>query len=138
MTTRLRATIQARPQFHDIDPMNVVWHGNYPRFFELARVALLEQIDYGYEQMSASGYSWPVVEMTVKYAKPIKLLQLIEVSAQLVEWENRLKIAFEIRDKATGDRLSRGHAIQVAVSVATGEMLWRTPEAFQSRVRPYL
>ena len=33
--------------FHDIDPMGVVWHGNYFRYFEIAREALLNQIDYG-------------------------------------------------------------------------------------------
>ncbi|WP_368860434.1 acyl-CoA thioesterase, partial [Klebsiella pneumoniae] len=41
--------------FHDVDAMEVVWHGNYFRYFEIAREALLDQFDYGYRAMRDSG-----------------------------------------------------------------------------------
>jgi acyl-CoA thioesterase FadM len=34
--------------FQDIDAMEIVWHGNYPRYLEIARCALLDCIDYDY------------------------------------------------------------------------------------------
>ncbi len=134
----LRTVIETRPQFHDIDPMGIVWHGNYPRFLELARVALLDRIDYGYARMEESGYAWPIVDMAIKYVQPVRLLQVIEVEAVVVEWENRLKLAFEIRDKASGKRCTRAHAVQVAVSLATSEMQWETPDVLREKLRPYL
>ena len=48
--------------FHDVDVMDVAWHGHYVKYLELARCALLRQIDYDYPQMRDSGYAWPVVE----------------------------------------------------------------------------
>ena len=48
--------IELRPAFHDCDPMNVVWHGNYFKYLEIARCALLQRHDYDYPQMLASGY----------------------------------------------------------------------------------
>jgi acyl-CoA thioester hydrolase len=29
--------------FHDVDMMQVVWHGHYAKYFEIARCALLEK-----------------------------------------------------------------------------------------------
>ena len=94
-------TAKVCPQFYDLDPMNIVWHGNYPRFFELARTALLGRIGYGYEAMVASGYAWPVIDMHVRYYRPLKLGRWIDATASIVEWENRLKIDYLLRDAET-------------------------------------
>ena len=51
----IRATAEARAQFYDCDPMGVVWHGNYPRFLELGRVAVLHAIDYEDKDTAAIG-----------------------------------------------------------------------------------
>ena len=45
-------TVRVCPQFYDLDPMNIVWHGNYPRFLEQARCALLDKIAFNYVEMS--------------------------------------------------------------------------------------
>lgn len=132
------ATAQTQAQFHDIDPMNVVWHGNYPRFMELARVALLDEIDYSYDAMVESGYSWPVVEMNIRYAHPVVLRETVLVTAGLVEWENRLKIDFEIRNKDTQKRLCKAYSVHVAVDMANQTMQWETPDVFRKKVEPYL
>ena len=52
---RFTAEVELTVPFHDVDMMGVVWHGNYFRYFEIAREALLNQFDYGYRQMKASG-----------------------------------------------------------------------------------
>ena len=55
--------ITLRTQFYDLDPMNIVWHGNYVRYLEQARSALLSEIGYGYAEMQASGFAWPIVDL---------------------------------------------------------------------------
>ncbi|MDZ4759878.1 MAG: acyl-CoA thioesterase [Alphaproteobacteria bacterium] len=134
----LGASVEARPQFFDIDPMGVVWHGNYPRFLELGRVAVLDRINYGYAAMAASGFAWPVVDMGIKYPHPIALGQAITIDAAIVEWENRLKLDFEIRDTATGKRLTHAYSVHVAVDIATRQMLWETPPILREKLRPWL
>ena len=138
MTSIISATITDEPHFHDLDPMNVVWHGNYLQYFEKARAALLRKIDYGYEQMLAGGHVWPVVDMNVRYYRPLKLFQGFTVQADLVEWEVRMKIRYLVRDAATGAKVTRGHSVQVAVDSATEEMLWETPKIFRDRIAAYL
>ena len=56
------------------------------------------------------------------------------VRATLAEYENRLKIVYEIRDRDSGERLTRGSTVQVAVSIAGGELQFVSPKALVERV----
>jgi acyl-CoA thioester hydrolase len=131
----ISAEVVIRAQFYDLDPMQVVWHGNYPRFLEQARCALLDQLGYNYEQMGQSGFAWPIVDLHLKYVRPIRFGQEIVVSATLAEFENRLKIDYRIRDLASGEVLTKATTTQIAVSLETGEMQFESPPALTERVR---
>ncbi|HEX5693753.1 MAG TPA: acyl-CoA thioesterase, partial [Arenimonas sp.] len=127
MPTDLSAEIELAPAFHDLDPMDVVWHGHYLKYLELARCALLQRYDYDYPQMRDSGYAWPIVDLRVKYVRSARFGQRLKVRAEIVEWENRLKIDYLVSDAATGEALTRAHSIQVAVDMTTGEMCFASP-----------
>ena len=114
-------------QFYDLDPMLIVWHGNYVKYLEVARCALFDSIDYNYPSMKESGYAWPVIEMQLRYAGPATFGQRLTVRADLVEWENRLKIEYVISDAASGKRLNRASTSQVAVDIASGAMCYYSP-----------
>jgi acyl-CoA thioester hydrolase len=120
--------------------MQVVWHGNYAKFFELARSALLDRIGYNYRYraMLASGYLWPVVDFSVRYVQAITQEHEIVVSARLVEYENRLRIRYVITDAASGRRLTKGETVQVAVDAKTRELCFESPPALLDRVRACL
>ena len=84
--------------FHDVDVMGVAWHGHYVKYFEIARCALLDSIDYNYPQMRDSGYAWPVIDLRIRYPRPLRFQQKVRVIARLEEWENRLKVSYLIED----------------------------------------
>src|SRR6185437_14098534 len=115
----LTATARVEVPFHDVDAMNVCWHGHYLKYFELGRTALLRAFDYDYPAMQASGYLWPIVEAHLKYVRPAAYGQVLEVRTELLEFENRLKIAYEIVDVASQERMTKGYTVQVAVCAAT-------------------
>ena len=122
-------------QFFHLDPMEVVWHGNYANFFEEARCALLNLLGYNYTEMRNSGFAWPVVDMRTKFIRPARFGQRIVVTATLAEYENRLKIDYVIRDEATGETLTKGQTIQVAVDAGSGEMCFESPAILLEKVR---
>ena len=124
-----------KAQFFDLDPMNIVWHGNYARFLEQARCELLDRLDYNYTQMRESGYAFPIVEMRVKYVAPIRFRQDFVVTTTLVEYENRLRFDYVMRDLASGAVLTRARTIQVAVRIDTGELCLECPPALIDKVR---
>ena len=128
------ATVEMEVPFHDVDMMEVAWHGHYVRYLEIARCKLLDMLDYNYPQMRESGYAWPVIDLRLRYAGPARFGQRIAVTARLREWENRLKLDYVIRDVESGKRLTRGHSVQVAVGLADGEMLLASPPALSERL----
>ncbi|GAA5017290.1 acyl-CoA thioesterase [Acinetobacter puyangensis] len=133
----MRAEVVIDVPFHDVDSMEVVWHGHYLKYFELARCKLLDEFDYNYQQMKASGYAWPVVESHIRYAHGIVFAQKIRVVAILKEWENRLKIEYQIYDLSSQKRLTKGYTIQVAVRIADRELCFVSPPALLTRLQQW-
>jgi acyl-CoA thioester hydrolase len=116
--------------FFDIDMMNVVWHGHYVKYLEIARCALLDKLGHNYAHMQASGYAWPVVDLQLRYVRVAVFGQRLNVRASLVEWEHRLKINYLITDAVTGERLTRASTVQVAVEISSREMQMTSPKVF--------
>jgi len=125
----LQTEVELKIPFFDVDSMDVVWHGHYVKYLEIARCALLDSINYGYIQMRESGYAWPVIDLQLRYIRPARFGQMVRVRADMVEWENRLKLNYLITDAATGERMSRGSSVQVAVDMNSGEMQLVSPRA---------
>ncbi|TCW86982.1 4-hydroxybenzoyl-CoA thioesterase [Burkholderia sp. SRS-46] len=128
------ATAGVEVPFHDVDAMNVCWHGHYLKYFESGRAALLRAIDYDYPAMQASGYLWPVVEAHLKYVRPATYGQRLQVRATLLEFEHRLKIGYEVFDSVSGERLTKGYTVQLAVDAKTHETQFVSPPALTERV----
>lgn len=120
--------------FHDVDMIGVAWHGHYAKYFEVARCALLERLDYGYDQMRESGFMWPVIDMRVRYIKPMRFGQKVICKATLREWENRMLIDYVLTDATSGQRLTKGSTSQVAVDMTTGEMCFVSPPILFERL----
>lgn len=129
-----QAEIELTVPFYDVDLMQVAWHGHYLKYFEDARCRLLENLQYNYDHMTASGYMWPVVDVRLKYVRPALFKQRLRVIASIVEWQVRLKINYRIVDATTGAVLTKGYSIQVAVDAATREMCFVTPSVFRQKL----
>lgn len=131
----ISADVVIEVPFEDGDPMGVTWHGNYFRYLERARCRLLEKIGYGYRAMIESGYSWPIVDTRMKFTRPTVFGQRVRVVATLEEYENRLKISYEITDAESGVRVTKGYTIQVAVDNATEELCFVSPDVLIEKIR---
>jgi len=128
------AETETQVEFFDLDPMEIVWHGRYVKYLEMVRGVLLDTIDYNYPQMKASGYVWPVIDMHVRYIGPAIFGQRLKLRAEIVEWENRLKIDYLITDAGSGRRLTRASTTQVAVEIATRAMCFVSPPVLVERM----
>jgi acyl-CoA thioester hydrolase len=128
------AHVIVKVPFHDLDPVSIVWHGNYVRYFELARCELLQTFNYNYDEMMRSGYAWPIIDLHLRYVKAAQFNDTLKIEARLREWEHRLRIDYLATDAASGLRVCKGTSIQVAVSVATREMCLRSPKILFDRL----
>ena len=124
--------------FFDCDPMAICWHGHYAKYLELARCELFDKIDYGYIKMRDSGYSWPIIELQIRYVQPVVYEQQLVIESGLVEYENYVRIDYEITDKQSAKRLTKATTKQVAVRLANNEMQIISPEILREKLAAYL
>lgn len=121
-------------EFYDVDSMNIAYHGNYVRFMEVGRCALLDEIGYNYLSMRNEGYAFPVVDIKVRYLKSLKFNEVAKIRSSVTEFENCLKIKYEIYS-SNGDLVTKAESTQMVVKVATGETMYVCPETFIEKMK---
>jgi len=114
--------------FHDLDPLNIVWHGNYLKYFDEARFELFAGagIDlhayYRKHQML-----FPVTKTSTKYILPLKHRDTFICRATVTEARMKIVMDFEIRRLPTKELCTRGRSEQVAVQYPQQEILFDIP-----------
>ncbi|NVK22244.1 MAG: acyl-CoA thioesterase [Kangiellaceae bacterium] len=137
LTRTISADYDFEIPFYDLDPMKIVWHGNYIKYFEEARCRLLRLFDYDYPQMEQSGYFWPIIDLRLKYVSPARFGQQLRCTATLVEIENRMKIEYAIYDRNNLKKLTKGYSIQVAITTTDHEMQLISPKVLKQKIEHY-
>nr|WP_245696600.1 thioesterase family protein [Salinicoccus qingdaonensis] len=64
--------IEVQVMYADTDMMGVIYHGNYPKWFEMGRMQLITDIGYDYLAMEREGYYAPVYNLDITYVKALK------------------------------------------------------------------
>jgi acyl-CoA thioester hydrolase len=113
---------QIRVRYKDTDTMSVVYYGNYLTYFEVARVEYLRQRDLPMSEVDKRIHM-PVVEAFVKYVKPAKLDDLLEVSSRVSERKRAsFTFSYEIRDEAR-ELVATGFTRHACWDPATAKMI---------------
>lgn len=120
-------------EFYDVDSMNVVYHGNYVKFMEVGRCALLDEIGYNYNEMREENFSFPVVDIKVRYLKSLHFNEDAKICSSITEYENCLKVKYEIFN-AKGELCTKAESTQMCVNEYTGESMLTCPENFVRKV----
>jgi acyl-CoA thioester hydrolase len=134
----LSAETEFTVEFYDVDSMFIVWHGNYIKYFEKARCALLDKIGYGYIEMKNSGYAFPVTGMSVKYIRSLSFRDRVRAKAILEEYETCLKIRYELYNAKTGELCTKGASTQMVIDAASGTSCFACPAVFIDKVEACL
>ncbi|MGQ2964398.1 acyl-CoA thioesterase [Methylophilus sp.] len=133
-TPVITATVEVEVAFHDVDQMHVVWHGHYLKYLEIARCALFRRFDFDFAETTASGYLWPVVDCQLKYLKSAFYGDVLLVQATLLEYENRLKVAYQITHRHSGQLLTKASTTQVALQADTLELQFVSPPVLYQKI----
>lgn len=124
--------------FFDVDAYRVVWHGNYPKYCEIARCNLLDHIGIPYKVMEQEGYFFPVVEMNIKYIRPLLFGQRINIVASLVQWLGQLKIEYKMLDADTDEVFTKAWTKQVAVAMPENVTQFESPKFILDPINAWL
>ena len=121
-------------QFYDLDPMNVVWHGNYIKYLETARCDLLSKLGYDYDNMREDGIAYPVATMDLKFMKPCTFNQKLRIVSYVEEIEPCIIIKYTIFDAVSGEKLFKAKTMQICIDVRTKESLYSAPVRLKEKL----
>lgn len=121
--------ITLKVPFYDLDPMQIVWHGNYLKYFDIARSELYDRLGVDlFAYHDRTGYIFPIIRTSVKHIRPLKRGDEFICRATVKEARTKIVVAFEIRLVKDGTVCARGATEQVAVRAPEMEMAFSIPE----------
>ena len=122
--------------FFDVDSMEVMWHGNYVKYLEMARCELLEKLGYNYIAMKKDGYAFPIVKLDVKYVRPAFFNDVIKVTTTLSECETFLKFHYLIENEK-GEKLSEANTAQAVIEMKSLQTCFEMPDTLKKAIKAY-
>jgi acyl-CoA thioester hydrolase len=111
-----------RVRLEDTDTMSAVHHGNYLTYFAVAWVEYLRERGLPISEVNTRIHM-PVVEALVRYIKPARLDDLLEVTSRIGE-RRRASFTFfyEIKNEAR-ELVATGYTRHVCLDPATTKMI---------------
>jgi acyl-CoA thioester hydrolase len=131
------ATHAVRVRYAETDQMNVVYHGNYAQYFEVARAESIRELGFTYKDMEAMGIIMPIVELCIKYIRPAHYDDLLTIKTILKELPADYKIEFlqEVYNE-TGKLITTGKVVLYFINAKTGEKA-TMPKELYDKISPY-
>lgn len=97
-------TYEHKAQYYETDQMGIVHHSNYIRWFEEARVDLMDQAGLGYKKMEEAGIISPVLSVEAEYKSMVHFEDVVIIEAVLEEYNGiRMTVSYQVKDKETGE-----------------------------------
>jgi acyl-CoA thioester hydrolase len=116
------AVTHIRVRYKDTDTMSVVYYGNYLTYFEVGRVEYLRQHGLPMSQVDKRVHM-PVVEALVRYQRPARLDDLLEITSWVSERKRAsFRFSYEVRNEA-GELVATGSTLHACWDPATGRMI---------------
>jgi acyl-CoA thioester hydrolase len=81
--------VPVRVRYADTDMMGVVYHANYPVFFEIGRSEYMRQKGFTYREFEAMGYHLVVTGLEAKYYNSATYDDLLTVKTRISELQSR-------------------------------------------------
>ena len=116
-------SFQLRVRYVECDPMGVVHHSSYLPWMEMGRTELLRSVGQSYAAMEADGVFLVVTKVEVKYRRPLKYDDLVEIRTT-VEKTSKIKLqhAYEIvLIERSGEALEQVCAVASTELACVGE-----------------
>src|SRR5437867_13190280 len=126
------AETKVRVRYAETDQMNVVYHGNYAQYFEVARVESIRELGLSYKNMEAMGIIMPLVEFHTKYLRPAHYDDLLTIRTTIKELptDHRIEFHHEVYNEQE-KLLTIGRVVLYFIKAGTKEKTTMPPELYK-------
>jgi acyl-CoA thioester hydrolase len=118
-------------RFNEADPLGIVWHGHYVRYFEDGREAFGEKYGLRYLDIFREGYTVPVVNIQCDYKRSLRYGDKVVVETKFVDdMAAKIKFEYTLINPATGEIVAKGSSVQVFLDKETSTLQLINPPFF--------
>lgn len=133
METGLSNRIEVLVRFNEADPLGIVWHGHYIRYFEDGREAFGNTHGLGYLDVYKQGFVIPIVSVQCDFKRSLRYGDRVIVETLYVPSEAaKLKFTYRLFNAATGELVASGSSVQVFLDKENSVLQLTNPPFFEN------
>ena len=125
-------------RYNEADPLGIVWHGHYLRYFEDGREAFGKRYGISYMDFYHQGLAVPVVSVQCDFKKPLRYGHTLRIETTFVNSPAaKMKFEYKIFESHSQSLAASGSSLQVFVDVKTFDLQLTIPDFFEAWKRKW-
>ncbi len=133
MEKTLSGKIEINVRFNEADPLGIVWHGHYIRYFEDGREAFGNEHGIGYLDFYRQGLIIPIVSIQCDFKRSLKYGERVVVETIYVPCEAaKLKFEYRLFNASTHQLVAAGSSVQVFLDKESSLLQLTNPPFFEA------
>ena len=126
-----------RIRYDEVDKMGYVYHGNYAKYYHISRTDLLRKIGISDKELEEKNILLPVIEMSIKYIKPIFYDDIIIIKTLLGNIPtSRLEFQHEVRNH-NNELINQAKSVVAFVDIHTRKPL-KAPQLVVNKIKQHI
>ncbi len=128
----LTSQLEFRVRFNEVDPLGIVWHGHYVRFFEDGREDFGANHGMAYMDIYKQGFVAPIVNINCNYKKSLEYGDVAVVETTFVNHQAaKIIFNYKIFLKSTNEIVAEGSSVQVFLDNEKRQLQLVMPDFFE-------
>lgn len=118
-------------RFNEADPLGIVWHGHYIRYFEDGRESFGRKYGVSYLNFYQQGLAVPIVSVDCQYKRPLRYGDIVIVETTYIPLEAaKLQFEYKMFESKSRELVAVGSSLQVFVDAKTFDLQLTVPPYF--------
>ena len=135
----LQSETEVLVRFNEADPLGIVWHGHYIRYFEDGREDFGKRFGIGYLDFFRNGFVIPIVNVDCSFKKSLRYGDTVIVETSFIPCDAaKIQFSYRLFNKNTKELVATGNSIQVFLDRAQSSLQLQNPPFFEEWKRKYL
>jgi len=132
MKKELSCRTEILVRFNEADPLGIVWHGHYIRYFEDGREAFGNMHELGYLEVYKLGFVIPVVSVQCDFKRSLRYGDRVIVETRFIPTDAaKIKFTYRLFKASTGELVATGSSVQVFLSKEDSVLQLANPPFFE-------
>ena len=132
MLNKLIVRTEILVRFNEADPLGIVWHGHYIRYFEDGREAFGNQYGIGYLDFYKKGFIIPVVHVDCSFKKSLRYGDTVIVETTYSPCDAaKLLFSYRLYNKKNHQLVATGSSTQVFLDSKDSNLQLTNPSFFE-------